>query len=96
MQDLIQELQNPRWLAPSPASLRAAELIKKLTERVETDTKARLDAEQKLTEAYREVEQLRKELADAKETIIKLNADTNCSKSRVSNTESSTNEVSDG
>lgn len=75
MHDLIKELEGPRWIAPSQADLRAAKLIKQLVERGDVDSKARIDAELKLTEAYKEIEKLTQELTDANETIRKLLTD---------------------
>ena len=66
MDNLIQELQAPRHFPPTAAALRAAKVIKELIIRAETDTKARILAEQKLTAADAEIARLTQELINAK------------------------------
>ena len=74
MQNLINELSQSRVISPSPAALRAAKAIQELHARANQDTQARMLAEQKLTEAYEDIQRLTKELQDAKDTINKLSA----------------------
>lgn len=77
MQDLIDQLQQPRLTTPSQAAMKAARALQELLPRAEADLKARILAEQKLTEAYADIQRLTKELQDAKENINKLTANTN-------------------
>lgn len=70
MDNLIQELQAPRQLAPTSAMIRAAKVIKELIIRAETDTRARILAEQKLTAADAEIARLTQELINAKKNNI--------------------------
>ena len=70
MDNLIQELQAPKHFPPTAAALRAAKVIKELVIRAETDTKARILAEQKLTAADAEIARLTQELVNAKKNNI--------------------------
>lgn len=70
MDNLIQELQAPRHFPPTAAAFRAAKVIKELIIRAETDTKARILAEQKLTAADAEIARLTQELINAKKNNI--------------------------
>lgn len=70
MDNLIQELQASRHFPPTTAALRAAKVIKELIIRAETDTKARILAEQKLTAADAEIAKLTQELINAKKNNI--------------------------
>ena len=64
MQDLINELREPRSvvIAPSPAAMRASAELQKLYALQQQDLQARLIAEQKLVEAYGQIQALTKEL----------------------------------
>ena len=70
MDNLIQELQSPRYLPPSPAALRAAKVIQELSLRADADIKARILAEQKLLNAENEIARLTQELINAKKNNI--------------------------
>ena len=70
MDNLIKELESPKYLAPSPAALRAVKVIKELITRAETDTRVRILAEQKLTAAEAEVARLTQELIDVKKNNV--------------------------
>lgn len=90
----------PRQINPSPAAMRAAKVIQELLARANQDTQGRIAAEQKLTEAFGDIQRLTKELQDAKETINKLTAGVSdtASRSKPSVPEATTNtdEVSSG
>jgi hypothetical protein len=58
MQNLINELTQPRSLPPSPAALRAAKALQELAALHQADLKGRLEAERKLMEAYGDIQRL--------------------------------------
>lgn len=68
MENLINELQQPRHIAPSQAQLRAAKALQELIALKQADTQARLLAEQKLVEAYGEIQELRRQLNEKNNT----------------------------
>ena len=66
MNDLINELTNPRIIQPTQAMFRAAKALQEMFARSQADTKARLDAEAKLVEAFGDIQRLTKELQELK------------------------------
>jgi hypothetical protein len=69
MQNLINELTQPRLSAPTAVMLRAGKVLKELFDIHQADLKGRLDAEQKLTVALDEIERLTNELRSVNEKI---------------------------
>lgn len=100
MENLINELGQPRMISPSPAAIRAAKALQELHARANQDTQARIKAEHQLMKAFGDIQRLTKELNDAKENIAKLTANTNASAARsessVPDVEAPTDEVSSG
>lgn len=62
MQNLINELTQPRSLPPSQAMLRAAKALQELAALHQQDLHGRLKAEQELVIVHAELDKLRKEL----------------------------------
>lgn len=69
MNDLIQELEAPRSVPPSALQLRAARVIKKISEMGKADYQARIAAEQNLATAHGEIDRLTQELARIREEL---------------------------
>jgi sirohydrochlorin ferrochelatase len=59
MQDLINELAQPNNRTPRRIELRAAKVLKELAQLQQADLAGRLRAEEKLVEAYGEIQRLR-------------------------------------
>lgn len=97
LENLINELGQPRMISPSPAAIRAAKALQELHARANQDTQARIKAEHQLMKALGDIQRLTKELNDAKENIAKLtNQLADASKPSVPDVEAPTDEVSSG
>lgn len=66
MQDLINELQQPRLITPAPAAIRASKALVELFQLQQADLQARKQAEQKLQALEAENIRLREELNELK------------------------------
>lgn len=71
MQDLINELQQPRIITPAPASLRAAKVLAELHAQQQADLRGRLAAEERCNRLEQENIELRRKLNEAEATISK-------------------------